>query len=64
MRKFDEAGLFSFFLQHFEKLGVNLTPENIYMEEDFELKKHTECSNLNKSQQIRMGVIYTYIDFT
>ena len=25
----------------FEKLGVNLTPENIYMEEEFGIKKHT-----------------------
>ena len=29
-------------MQHFEKLGFNLTPENIYMKEERRLKKHTD----------------------
>ena len=30
-----------FFLQHFEKLQVNIIPESIYMEKEFGLKKYT-----------------------
>ena len=47
--------LFSFFYSIFEQLRVNLTPLNIYMEEECGMNKRTECSNLKKSGQ---GYIY------
>ena len=36
-RKFDLRLYCSLFLQHFEKLGVNLSTESIYMEEEYGL---------------------------
>ena len=44
---FDLRLLFYFFLQHFEKLKVNVIPKSIYMEEQYVFKKHTEFSDLN-----------------
>ena len=37
---------FLFFLQHFEKLGINLTPKSIHIEEECGFKKHTECAQI------------------
>ena len=47
IKKFDLRLLIYFFLQHFEKLKVNVIPKSIYMEEQYAFKKHTECSDLN-----------------
>ena len=38
---FQRLELLSFFLYHFEKFGLNLTPQSIFMEEKFGLKKHS-----------------------
>ena len=48
-----------FFLQHLEKLGVNLTPYSLYIEEVCGVKKYrvTECSNLEKSNTEMVGKI-------
>ena len=43
--KFDLT-LLLFFLQHFEKLGINLTSESIYMEEEYGFKKFKECTQI------------------
>ena len=51
-----ESVLLAFFLKHFEKLGVNVTPETICMEDECGLKKHTECSNLNL-QSLLFGML-------
>ena len=48
--------LLLFFLQHFEKLGINLISESIYMEEEYGLKKFKECAQI----PIKQGECNTY----
>ena len=52
--------LFSFFYSIFEQLRVNLTPLNIYMEEECGMNKRTECSNLKKSGQAYIYMLHIF----
>ena len=48
------------FLQHFQKLRVNLTPYSIYMGKECGLKKHKECIQIRTHTYI-YKYIYIYV---